>query len=121
MNEPSSSASPSSAEVRTLLQTIAVLLRHTHHLGPEAQLLLADLVEELGNSLEQANVPSTELAHLTESASHLVEVALAEDAPGILEGARDRLERATVAVETASPALAGLARRLAEMLSNIGI
>ena len=121
MNENSSVPAPSSAEVPALLRTIALLLRHTHHLGPEAQLLLADLVEELGKALEQAKVSSAEIARLTESASHLVEVAQAEDEPGVLDAARSRLERAAVAVETGAPMLAGLARRLAEMLSNLGI
>jgi hypothetical protein len=122
MNETPSSAAPSPAEVRLLLETIAQLLRHTHHLGTEAQLLLADLVEELGRSLAQAQVSAKEMAHLTESASHLVQVAIQEDErPGMLDAARSRMEKAAVAVETGSPVLAGLARRLAEMLSNLGI
>ena len=119
MNE--TPAPPSAAEVRALLHTIALLLRHTHHLGPEAQLLLADLIDELGKSLDEAKVSSAEIARLTESASHLVQVAKAEDQEGVVEQARDRLERAAVAVESGAPTLAGLARRLTEMLSNLGI
>lgn len=114
-------SSPSVAEVRTLLRTIAELLRHTRHLGPEAQTLLADLIEELGAALAAPEVANAEIAKLTECASHLVQAVKEKHEPGMLEAARDRLERAVVGVETGAPTLAGLTRRLAEMLSNVGI
>jgi hypothetical protein len=121
MAYPESDASPSGAEVGKLLAAIAQLLRHTHQLGPEAQLVLADLIEEMGRAIEHTEVPSSEIALLTESASQLVEAVREEPAPGVLEAARGRLENAAVAVETQAPTLAGLARRLAETLSNLGI
>jgi proline dehydrogenase len=119
MSEPN--ATPSPADVRKLLSTIAELLRHAHHLSPEAQFLLADLIDELGQSFDRDEVTSAEIAHLTESASHLVQAVREDSEPGVLEGALERLRNAAVAVETESPTLAGLTRRFADLLSNIGI
>ena len=118
MAEP---ATPSGAQVRSILTMVAQVLRRIHHLGPEAQLLLADLVEELGNAVDRADVPPDELARLTEDALHLVEAVHDEQEPGVMEAARDRVEKAAVAVETGAPNLAELTRRLAETLSNLGI
>jgi hypothetical protein len=112
---------PSLAEVRTLLHTIADLLRHARHLGPETQALLADLIDELGIALEAPEVPNAEIAKLTECAAQLVQAVKEKDKPGVLAAAEDRLERAVVAVETGAPGLANLTRRLAEMLSDLGI
>jgi hypothetical protein len=44
-----------------------------------------------------------------------------EEAAGVMKAARERLEEAAVAAENSAPMLAGLARRLVEALSNIGI
>ncbi len=112
---------PTRAEMRTLLHTVAELLRHTRHLGLEAQALLADLIDELGAALETQEVPNAEIARLTESASHLVRAAAQKHDAGMLETAQDRLEGAVVSVETRAPHLAELTRRLAEMLSDLGI
>lgn len=120
MLENSATAS-SLSEVRKLLHTIAELLRHARHLGPETQALLADLIDELAVALEIENVPTAEIARLTECAAQLVRAVKDKDKPGVLEAAEDRLERAVVAVETGAPGLASLTRRLAEMLSNLGI
>ena len=108
-------------EVRTLLHTIADLLRHVRHLGPEAQALVADLIDEMGVALETPTVPNEEIARLTECASQLMRAVQEREAPGVLEAAQDRLEKAVVAVETGAPGLAGMTRKLAEMLSNVGI
>jgi hypothetical protein len=112
---------PTMTEVRTLLHTIADLLRHARHFGPEAQALLADLIEELGVALESPAVPSAEIAKLTQCASQLVKAVSEKRDEGVLEAAQHRLEGAAVAVETRAPHLADLTRRLAEMLSNLGI
>jgi tryptophan 2,3-dioxygenase len=112
---------PTRAEMRTLLHTVAELLRHTRHLGPEAQALLADLIDELGAALESPEVPNAEIARLTESASQLVQAVAEKHDAGMLEAANERLEGAVVSVEARAPHLAELTRRLAEMLSNLGI
>jgi hypothetical protein len=119
MSEPSSS--PGKTDVQAHLHAISHLLREAHRLTPEAQALLADLVDELGNALESPEVPNHEVANLTASTSHLVTAVHEKHEPGMLAAAHDRLENAAVAVESKAPALANLTRHLAEMLSNLGI
>lgn len=112
---------PATARMREHLHAISELLRHVHHLGPEAQSLLADLVDELGKSLESTEVPSAEVARLTECTSQLMQAVQQRHEPGVLEAARDRLDRAVIAAEAEAPTVAGLTRRLVDMLSNLGI
>ena len=109
------------ALARTQLHAIAQLLREAHRLDPKAQAFLADLVDELSKTLEAPPVPSAEIARLTECVAHLVKAAHEQHAPGLLEAAHDRLEHAVIAVETEVPVLASVTRRLAEMLSNVGL
>jgi nucleoside-triphosphatase THEP1 len=111
----------STAEVRAHLHTISGLLRHAQHLDPEAQALLADLVEEVVKLLESSQSPSSEVARITECASHLVQAVHQQQEPGVLESARNRLQRAVFAAENEAPTLAGITQRLVEMLSNVGI
>ena len=120
MSEKSAS-SDSKAQVQAHLHAISKFLREADHLGPEAQALLADLFDELGNALESTAVPNAEVARLAECVSHLAQAVHEKHEPGILESASDRLERAVVTVESKAPALAALTRRLADMLSNLGI
>ena len=109
------------AEIQTHLHAVAQLLRHADRLTPEAQALLADLVDELGNALESPDVPDQEVAGLTESAAQLAQAVHEKHEPSLLEAAEDRLERAVVNVESRAPVLANLTRQLAEMLANLGI
>ena len=113
--------SSANAQVQAHLHAISQLLREAQRLTPEAQALLADLVDELGNALQSTEVPNHEVAKVTEYATNLVQAVHEEHEPGMLEAARERLEHAVVAIESKAPTLAGLARRLAEMLSNLGI
>jgi len=115
-----SSTTPSAAEVRALLGTVAQFLRQAHRMGPETQAVLADFVEELGKALEEREISAAEIGRLTECATHLLD-AVHEDEPGVLESARSSLEGAVVAVETRVPAVAGLMRRLAATLADLGI
>lgn len=114
-------ATDAKVQVQGHLHAIAELLRKTHRLGPEAQGLLADLIDELGVALDSPSVPNEEVAKLAECATHLVQAVHDESEPGVLEAAETRLENAVVAVETKAPGLANLTRRLAEMLSDLGI
>lgn len=119
---PEQSGPPNSiAAVRTNLHAISLLLRQQNRLNPESQALLADLLEELGKSLEGNAIPSAEVAKLTECAAHLVDAVHHGHEPSLLEAAHDRLDRAVVAVESQAPALADLTRRLAQMLADVGI
>jgi hypothetical protein len=114
------SSTPSSAEVQALLTTVAQFLRQAHRLGPETQLVLADFVEELGKALEHQEISAAEIGRLTDCAAHLLDAVHGEE-PGVLDSARVGLERAVVAVETRVPTVAGLLRRLAETLADLGI
>jgi hypothetical protein len=111
---------PAAPAVQAHLRTIAQILHEVRHLGPEAQQLLAELVEELGGVLASAEVPSTELAHLAECAAHLVQTAHRPEEKG-LAAARDGLEKAAIRVEMEFPRLADIGRRLAETLASLGI
>ena len=111
----------SKAELQAHLHAIAQLLRAAHRLGPEAQAVLAVLVDVLGAALVSPAVPAAEVALLTECAAHLVQAVHEQREPGVLEAAEERLENAVVAVETKAPGLAHLTRRLAELLANLGI
>ncbi len=108
-------------QVQAHLHAISQLLRQSHRLDPETQVLLANLMDELGNALDSTEVPSDDVADLTEGAAQLVQAVHEEHEPGLLEAAEERLERAVAAIEFEAPALAALTRRLADMLSNLGI
>jgi hypothetical protein len=88
--------------------------------GHYAQQLLAELVDELGDALDSAKVPSTELAHLAECAAHLVQTAHRREDKR-LAGARDGLEKALIGVEMEFPRLADIGRKLADALASVGI
>lgn len=107
--------------VQTQLRAIAQLLREVPRLEPETQAALADLIDELARSLESPVVPSAEIARLTDCLAQLARAVNEQHAPGILAAARDRLDHAVVAIETEAPGLASLTRRLAEMLSDVGL
>jgi hypothetical protein len=81
---------------------------------------LAELVEELGDTLGSAGVPSTRLAHLTECVAHLVEAAQQREDKG-LAAARGKLERALIGAELEFPRLVDIGRRLADTLASLGI
>lgn len=108
-------------QVQAHLHAISHWLREAHRLGPEEQALLADFVDELGNALDSTEVPDDEVATLTASTSQLMQAVHEKHEPGMLEVAEERLESAAVAVEAKAPALASLTRRMAEILSNLGI
>jgi hypothetical protein len=119
MPEQASPVSAASA-VQAHLRTIAHILHEVRHLGPETQQLLAEFVEELGDSLGSAAVPSTQLAHLTECAAHLVQAAHGQEEKG-LAAARGKLERALIGAEMEFPRLVDIGRRLADTLADLGI
>jgi hypothetical protein len=121
MPEQPAAGSPNPSEIQHRLQTIAQRLREARHLEPEAQQELAAIVEELGKALAAAPLPSTELAHLSDSTAHLVHALHEKHDTGLLASARNRLQEAIVRAETRAPVAAGLARQLVDTLSNLGI
>jgi hypothetical protein len=113
--------SPIPPEVQTSLHTVSKLLHEAHHLGPEARATLADLVDELSQALRSGTPSSEELAHLQQSTAKLIEAVHQQQDEGVLAAARHRLEEAVVAAEARAPTVAGVARRLLDALSSLGI
>jgi hypothetical protein len=109
------------AQVQASLHELAQVLREAHHLEPEAQAALADLVDELGKALTPEAIASSETAHLASSAASLGRALHPEQNPGLLSAAKQRLEQATLRAEAEAPVAAGVARRLLDTLANLGI
>src|SRR5437868_13035635 len=109
MPEQDQPSSLSASAVRAQLAALAQVLHEGKHLGPEAQQLLAELLEELSAALGDATAPPRDLAHLTQCAAQLVQAAKKPDS-GMLAGARDRLEGAVIGVETQFPTIAEIGR-----------
>jgi hypothetical protein len=61
------------------------------------------------------------VTHLSESVAHLVDAVHARSDKGLLSAARDRVDKAIIAAEDASPVFAGLVRKLVDALSSLGI
>jgi hypothetical protein len=117
MAEPPSDSSG----VAERLHEIARLLRTTDHLGPEAQQALAELADELANVLQPHTTPPAEAAPLVESTAEVVEALHQEHDAGLLTAARDRLEKMVAAFEGRAPHTVDFARRLLDVLANLGI
>jgi hypothetical protein len=121
MAEQQPPPAPIPVEIQASLHAISRLLREAHHLGPEAQERLAELVDELGTAIGSAQVSPAELALLTENTEKLIAALHERHESGLLAGARDRLEAAAAGIEARAPLVAGVTRRLLDALSGIGI
>lgn len=109
------------AQVQASIHEVAQLLRTAHHLGPEAQEALADLMDELGKLVNPDAVPSAETAHLAESTAHLARALHERHDEGVLATAKERLQSAAARAEVEAPLAAGLVRRVIDALANLGI
>ena len=103
------------------LQELAQRLRQTQHLGPEERSELAELVEELGQSLDPARLPDPARKHLEDHAAHLLQALHAQEEQGTLSAAKKRLEEAALRLENEAPQATGIVRRLIDALANLGI
>jgi hypothetical protein len=108
-------------EVHAHLEAISALLRGPHRLDAATQAALADLVDELDNALKLGKIPNEEAARLAATTSHLAEAVHREEEAGVRTAARERLLEAAAAAEIKAPMIAGLARRVMDALSNVGI
>src|SRR5437764_14440605 len=100
MPEESPGGVPTAAQIRASLHELAQELREAHHLEPEAQEALADLVDELGKTLTPTALASSETAHLATSAANLARTLHQEHSPTLLSAAKQRLEQAALRAET---------------------
>ena len=121
MSDNTELPTPSVGEVQTRLHEVARLLGESNSLDLEARRVLAELVDELGATLQGSNAPPAEVAHLADSATRLAEALHHQNDQGILGNAQDRLGVAVLQAESHAPVAAGLARRLLDVLANIGI
>ena len=118
MPEQPSSELPVRPRIQATLHDLAQLLREAHHLEPEAQQALADLVEEMSQSLTQAEAPPAEMTHLAESVRQLTQALQQRHDTRRL---RERLEAVALRAEAEAPMTAGIVRRLLDTLGNLGI
>jgi hypothetical protein len=121
MAQQQSSDSTGPSEVAGRLHDIAQLLRTTHHLGPEAQHALAELADELANVLIPHTAPAAEAAPLVESTADVAEALHDRESTGPLAAARTQLEKMVAAFEGRAPQTVDFARRLLDVLANLGI
>jgi nucleoside-triphosphatase THEP1 len=121
MPEPTPSGPPIPPSVQASLHAVAEVLRDPHPLSAEAREALAALVDELGNLLSEPGAPPEAVAHLADSTAHLVQAVHRRADEGLLAAARDRVEQAILGVEAQAPLAAGIARRVLDALSGIGI
>jgi hypothetical protein len=119
MPEPQQPAPPSRSAIPARLHEVARLLRGARHLEPEAQQSLADLADELANTLSTSGVSTAEEAQLGQLAGQLIQALhKGGEAPA---ATRDRLQDAILRAEARAPFAAGLARQLLDAIANLGI
>ncbi len=114
-------ATPPVPEIERRLHEVAGLLRESRSLEPEARQALAELLDELGQALRSSQPAPAEVAHLAGTTAQLAEALHRRHDSGWLAQARERFEEAAAQAEARAPIAVGLARRLLDALSNIGI
>lgn len=118
---PETSTSLSSPEVLAHLHTISELLHQPHRLGDAAQAALAEFVDELDRALRCGTLANDEAARLAAATSQFAAAVHREEEAGVLQAARDRLERVAVEVDQRAPLVSGLTWRFIKALSQLGI
>lgn len=113
------SGSEANPDAKGRLLDLAGLLRGARHLTPETRAALADLLAELAEALGPGN-SGPQAAHLADTAAQAAR-ALNEPHHGLLTTARERLEAAAIRAEAKAPVATGVAWRLLDLLSEIGI
>lgn len=120
MSEPSPSVSPRGPAVRERLQELARLVRETDHLGPDVQKELADLLEAMAGELAAGPV-SPQAEQVAETTVSLARELHEQRVGGPLEAAKQRVIETAARAEAKAPVTTGLALRLVDLLSEIGI
>jgi hypothetical protein len=121
MPDQLSNPPPPGDQVQTHLHELAAVLREAHHLGPEAQKALADLVDEFSKALAPSTATSSETAHLAQTAASLARALHQQHNPTLLSAAKQRLEQAALRAEAQAPMATGVARRILDTLADLGI
>jgi hypothetical protein len=108
------------AAAEQMLRDLAGLLRGAEHLTPATRAALADLMAELAGALGRGGT-GPQLDHLAESAAQAARALHEQGQHGLLAAARERLEAAAARAEAKAPVATGVARRLIDVLAEIGI
>jgi hypothetical protein len=107
------------SDVSARLREVARLVREADHLDPEAQQSLADLAEQMADSLSRPHAPTAHEVELGQLAGELIAALQREEkAPA---ATRHRFQEAIVAAETRAPLAAETARELLDVIANLGI
>jgi hypothetical protein len=120
MSEPTPASPREGGAVPEQLHELARRLREARHLRPGLQKNLADLLDEMAGELATAPA-SPQSEHLLESAATLARELHEERLGGPLEAAKERLTEAATRAERKAPVATGLALRLVDLLSEMGI
>src|SRR5947209_10832704 len=107
MPDQSQTNPQAAADVLACLHEVAQVLRQAHHLEPAAQRALADLVDELSRSVNPADLPSVETAHLAQTTVQLARALDQQHDETVLARARERLEAAAAKAEVQAPRITG--------------
>lgn len=121
MPEPQQASGRAAADAAARLHEIAHILRAAHHLGPQEQLALAELADELGRVWEQPAASSETTPALAERITHLAEALHQGQEGGRLHGVRKRIEAIAAKLEGRAPYGAAFARQLVDALAGLGI
>jgi hypothetical protein len=120
MSNPISPSPDPSGSIQERLLKLAPLLREAHHIEPEVQEIVADLIDELVRMVDPA-APSSQAEHLAATSTNLMQVLHRKQHVGLLTAAKERLEEAAARAEAEAPVATGLARRLVDALAGLGI
>jgi hypothetical protein len=122
MSEPTTPGPPAgpAPDPAARLLELAGLVRGADHLAPEARAALAGVLAELAGALGPGG-PGPDAAHLAESAAQAARALHEQNQHGLLAAARERLEAAAARAEAKAPVTTGVARRLIDLLAEIGI
>jgi len=112
---------PTMARMQADLQQLARSIREASHLEPQTQSSLASLLEELGHELNAGGSLSDKAAHLAGAVSEVARSLHEQEAPGLIETARDRLKDAAARAEVDAPVATGVVNRFLDVLANMGI
>lgn len=121
MTENDLSGTPSLPDIQRRLAEVAALLRDSTALDAEARAVLAELVQELSGNLAGAPMASDQLTHLAGTTTHLAEALHHRRDPRRVAAWRERFEDAVNRAEVDYPVTVGVARRLLDVLANMGI
>ena len=112
---------PAADALESNIHELARVVREARRLDPDARRALADLVDELSRTLHTAPHSAEETSRVAESAAHLAEALLAGREETVLTSARGRLENAAALADARAPVVSGLARRVLDVLADLGI